>query len=382
MKVLLISENEKQTKLLMNAVNEAGNDFIHYRWFMKALDNLEEIAPEVIVVNAEDFPRHWKVLCQYSESPLFSDFSEPMKIVLYVPENFSKEDEEKAKILHVRGLLRKTQNETSESIREELFLIINGETGETMEETYTLYTVDNLIEDKDLLPTVDNLIEDTDYLATVDNLIIDEDKLYTVDNLFEGMEEYAIFGDDIEIEDITGNVSLSENVTEAAVENIVEKPVENSEAFETESVAAATAEPVLETEEAQVEETAASTESQTSEPETFDEELEIPTVSSLIGHRNPDDANIEKDINLLHEIQNVFSKNLSHKITEEDIQNEYTIYSVDNLFGLEQNDYNIKTVDDLFYCVDELKKEVPNTPSECKELMGSLLHRIMKYYAN
>ena len=72
MKVLIISENKEKTDALINAVKISENEIIHYKWFMKALDNIEEVSPEIIIINAEDFPRHWKVLCQYTLSSLFA----------------------------------------------------------------------------------------------------------------------------------------------------------------------------------------------------------------------------------------------------------------------------------------------------------------------
>ncbi|AFG37531.1 hypothetical protein [Spirochaeta africana] len=35
---------------------------IHYEHAVKAMDNLSEIQPDVVVVSAHDFPRHWKAL--------------------------------------------------------------------------------------------------------------------------------------------------------------------------------------------------------------------------------------------------------------------------------------------------------------------------------
>ena len=103
MKVLLISENQNHTTLLVSAIDDCGLDCIHYRWFMKALDNVEEISPDLIVIDAMDFPRHWKVLAQYVTSSIFD---EPVKVILYAPDDFSEEDIKKSKALKVFGMIQ------------------------------------------------------------------------------------------------------------------------------------------------------------------------------------------------------------------------------------------------------------------------------------
>ncbi|MCR5402103.1 MAG: hypothetical protein K6E78_11000 [Treponema sp.] len=208
MKALLISENDKKTELLIAAVRESGNSPIHYRYFMKALDNIEEISPEIIIIDTEDFPRHWKVLCQFTSSELFD---EPVKIILFVPSNFSEEDIKKSEFLKVFGIIRQKENQTKEELMEDYLSIINNKeskkysekqedklvntfcSGEklNMDDNYNLYTVDNLLMDNSSssnfsdadLCSVDNLIEEKssfDKLCTVDNLIVDDDLLCTV----------------------------------------------------------------------------------------------------------------------------------------------------------------------------------------------------------
>ena len=75
---LIISDSKHETALLETYIKQIGYDTITYNWFMKALDNLEEISPSLIVLNAVDYPRHWKVLAQYIKDSFST------KIVLYV----------------------------------------------------------------------------------------------------------------------------------------------------------------------------------------------------------------------------------------------------------------------------------------------------------
>ena len=56
---------------------------------MKAYDNFEEINPDVIVVNAQDYPRHWKIIASAANFRL----SKHAKMILLVNEDFSEKEE-------------------------------------------------------------------------------------------------------------------------------------------------------------------------------------------------------------------------------------------------------------------------------------------------
>lgn len=164
MKILLISENEANSSLLVSALSEEGLDFIHYRCFLKALDNIEEILPDLILVDAEDFPRQWKILSQYVKS---LDFEKQINIALYSPRGFSDDDKEKAKAL---GIILLISSEDKESLKKEIMNLENkiksdGEVAEVAIENksligdFSLYSVDNLLFGEDILFTVDNLFD-------------------------------------------------------------------------------------------------------------------------------------------------------------------------------------------------------------------------------
>jgi hypothetical protein len=42
-----------------------GVSVVSYRHPLKALDNLEEVQPSIILYDLQDFPRHWKILIKY-----------------------------------------------------------------------------------------------------------------------------------------------------------------------------------------------------------------------------------------------------------------------------------------------------------------------------
>ena len=98
MKALIISEDENVYTSLNNTLIEAGYDTIIYKWLLKALDNIEEIRPDCIVVSSSEYPRHWKTLVQFVKSGIGGD---DVDVYLYEPNPMSKEDEEKARILGI-----------------------------------------------------------------------------------------------------------------------------------------------------------------------------------------------------------------------------------------------------------------------------------------
>lgn len=100
MKALIISEDEKVYSTLDDILKKASYDTIIYKWLLKALDNIEEIRPDLIVVSSSEYPRHWKTLVQFVKSGIGGD---NVEIYLYEPTPVSKEDEEKARILGVNG---------------------------------------------------------------------------------------------------------------------------------------------------------------------------------------------------------------------------------------------------------------------------------------
>ena len=64
MKALLVADDEKAINNISEVLKAAGYDTIVYTWLLKALDNIEEIAPHLIIVSTGDYPRHWKTLAQ------------------------------------------------------------------------------------------------------------------------------------------------------------------------------------------------------------------------------------------------------------------------------------------------------------------------------
>jgi hypothetical protein len=103
MKALLIIESDRIAELARFYLRPLGFETIRYRNPVKAIDNLEEISPDAIVVSARDFPRHWKVLAQAvrAEKP-----KDQCVIILLKGEAFPIEEAAKATHIGVNGVLR------------------------------------------------------------------------------------------------------------------------------------------------------------------------------------------------------------------------------------------------------------------------------------
>lgn len=98
MKALLISDDELIVTPLDSYLKNHQFDTIIYKWLIKALDNIEEIKPDLIVISAAEYPRHWKTLVQFVKSGIGGD---NVKIFLYEPSPLSDEDKLKAEKLQV-----------------------------------------------------------------------------------------------------------------------------------------------------------------------------------------------------------------------------------------------------------------------------------------
>ena len=98
MKALIISDRQEIIDYVTPLLKEKGFDLIHYRWIIKALDNIEEIQPDVIVLSAGEYPRHWKTLAGFVQSGIGGN---DVKVYLYETSPLSQEDEKKAEGLGI-----------------------------------------------------------------------------------------------------------------------------------------------------------------------------------------------------------------------------------------------------------------------------------------
>ncbi|MDR1177220.1 MAG: PilZ domain-containing protein, partial [Spirochaetaceae bacterium] len=86
-------------------IKPLGFELIRYRHVLKAMDNIDEIDPVGIIISAEDFPRHWKILVQFVRS---SRSKEATPIILLRGTSFPLEETSKASFLGVSGIVSET----------------------------------------------------------------------------------------------------------------------------------------------------------------------------------------------------------------------------------------------------------------------------------
>ncbi len=100
MKALIIAEADETGREFSDVLEPAGFNVIHYRSPVKAMDNMEEIAPELIILSAEDFPRHWKTVTQFVHAQRIKAV-----VVLLKGALFTELDGEKAAYLGVQAVI-------------------------------------------------------------------------------------------------------------------------------------------------------------------------------------------------------------------------------------------------------------------------------------
>lgn len=115
MKAVIIADNDVVIDNVKTVLKSFGYDTIVYRWLLKALDNLEEISPHLIVVSSADYPRHWKTLCQFSTAGISGYFPQ---VILYTNNEFSEDEKEKAKALGIRGIFSSVDVDGLDELRQ------------------------------------------------------------------------------------------------------------------------------------------------------------------------------------------------------------------------------------------------------------------------
>ncbi len=114
MKALLLVESDAVADLARFYLKPLGFEAVRYRNPLKALDNLEEVAPDAVILSARDYPRHWKVIAAAirAERP-----KESCVLILLRGDNFTFEEAAKAVAIGVNGVLREDLGDRHEQTR-------------------------------------------------------------------------------------------------------------------------------------------------------------------------------------------------------------------------------------------------------------------------
>ena len=235
MKALLVADDEKAINNISEVLKAAGYDTIVYTWLLKALDNIEEIAPHLIIVSTGDYPRHWKTLAQYATAG-FGDYKP--QIILYTDENFSEEENKKAEALHVRGTFDSVTVDGLDKLREILKKADDIFSGYLTEEEQSEISVD------DLVPNANKFVE-----AEIEEIQEEEATEETeAEEIADASEEELI--EEIETEEVrdVSEEEMVEEIEDATNEEPAEEIETNSEISVAEAEIEAEDEPVGEIE--------------------------------------------------------------------------------------------------------------------------------------
>jgi DNA-binding response OmpR family regulator len=120
MKVLLVSDRNEQRQALEKHFANRGTEIMHYVHPIKAMDNLDEIDPDVVLFSAADFPRHWKPFLVFLRDLRGRDSA---VFVLLKEGDFPVEEASKAEHLEVNAILG--SDFSDEQVMERLGTIIS-----------------------------------------------------------------------------------------------------------------------------------------------------------------------------------------------------------------------------------------------------------------
>ncbi|WP_407425833.1 hypothetical protein [Treponema sp.] len=223
MKALVVADDEKAINNISQVLKSAGYDPIVYKWLLKALDNIEEICPHLIVISTRNYPRHWKTLAQYATNS-FGNYSP--QVILYVDENFNEEEQKKAEALKVRGCFDSIEVEGLDKLREILSKTDDIFSGYLTDEEQEEITVEDLVPNaKKYIVTS---VESDEEIKTEEELSEKADETENTDDLpLETAEETQITEESLELTEETENF---ENSLESAEET--ENTKESLEAAE------------------------------------------------------------------------------------------------------------------------------------------------------
>lgn len=114
MKILLVSERDELRKYIRRNFMPRGAEIIQYYNPIKAMDNLDEIEPDVVLFSALDFPRHWKPFLIFLRD---SKAREQCVFVILTGDEFDHEEADKAQALQVNGIVHERLHDRRELAR-------------------------------------------------------------------------------------------------------------------------------------------------------------------------------------------------------------------------------------------------------------------------
>lgn len=167
MKALIISDDEFFVSQSVSFLKENDFDVIIYKWLLKALDNIEEIHPDLIILSTNEYPRHWKTLVQFVKSGIGG---EKIFLCLYEPLKLSEDDEEKAKVLGINGYFRSFSSDELYEVHSSIVSFFGLERkAENLVPDLSIKYIESssgnnqVYEEEEAVPTVENIIQTNNF---------------------------------------------------------------------------------------------------------------------------------------------------------------------------------------------------------------------------
>lgn len=218
MKTLVIADNDELVENIKNSLEKRGMDAIVYRWLLKALDNLEEISPDLIIISAFEYPRHWKTLVQFCHSGITGKI--PV-CILYRQQEISEEELKKERELGIYGVFYDSES----SQLDELLASLYAPSADSSD--FIADTASEIKESSERKSALSNELEDCRIPSVNDILNCKTEKTYipTVDNLFI----FADYPDEAVAEPSAETSDIEEPVESIAAEKPASSPMPEAE---------------------------------------------------------------------------------------------------------------------------------------------------------
>lgn len=194
MKALIICNDDDVFIKMEKVLKDAHYETIRYKHLLKALDNVEEIQSDVVIISALDYPRHWKTFTQYAKSGVTGKVP---KVVLYTPSSLSDEDKKKASDL-VSGTFSSCSDEELEKL---LSILLESEY------TTNFSNYENSEEDSSSASNIQSLI----FSHPKSNFIITGTVSSSEENYVQFIPDYPTLVSDIQVEDVIQKVSYKKD---------------------------------------------------------------------------------------------------------------------------------------------------------------------------
>ncbi|OHD12708.1 MAG: hypothetical protein A2Z96_07505 [Spirochaetes bacterium GWB1_48_6] len=105
-----VSADNLLAKGLKDLLRSLGISLVHYTDPIKAMDNLRETGPKIILYSLQDFPRHWKIMMRFLKEDLGKS---QVIFILFSREKPDVEEADKAVFLGVNALIQYQGNAES-----------------------------------------------------------------------------------------------------------------------------------------------------------------------------------------------------------------------------------------------------------------------------